>query len=275
MKFQSWPAFGKHLAESTPDHLAPIYLIIAPCSYERRKICDKIVSALHKRDPHLAPQHCDAAAVPLHEVVEQLNSRSLFGSSPVVICDGLDKLKKSGWEPLLAYAERPSPFSFLILSSSSAKNTSDLYLKGKKEVVVLDLSDEKSWDRKARLQRYIIEYAHREGKTLNPDAAEHLLDHIGLDLPNLEQEIIKLICYVGDRKVIALNDVGQICSIEKSVSTWQLSEMIVWERAPVAAPPGIDLSWLLPFYRTDPLPAPNWTSAGCHARHPYVSGRYG
>ncbi|MBS0650448.1 MAG: hypothetical protein JSR93_04740 [Verrucomicrobia bacterium] len=247
MKFQSWPAFGKHLNESAPNHLSPIYLIIAPCSYERKKICDMIMAALHKKDPSLAPQHCDAAAASLNEVVDQLNSRSLFGSAPVIICDGLEKLKKSGWEPLLSYAENPSTFSYLILGSSSAKNTADLYQKGKKDLVVLDLSDEKTWDRKARFQRYLIEYALKEGKTLSPDAAQHLLDHIGLDLPSLEQELVKLICYVGDRKAIALNDVEQVCAVEKTVSTWQLSEMIVWEAKPAAPPPNIDLSWLLPF----------------------------
>lgn len=247
MKFQSWSTFAKHLTESAPHHLSPIYLVIASCSYERRKVYDQILSALKKKDPHISSQFCDAQAVSLQEVVGQLNSRSLFGSSPVVVCDGLDQLKKSGWEPLLAYAERPSPFAFLILGSASARNTADLYLKGKKEVIVLDLSGEKPWERKTRLHHYLIEYAQKEGKTLAPDAAQYLLDHIGLELPNLEQEIIKLICYVGERRPISLSDVEKICAVEKSVGTWQLSEMIVWERAPALAPAGIDLSWLLPF----------------------------
>ncbi len=247
MKFQGWPAFAKHLSESTPDHLSPIYLVIAACSFERKKICDKIISALHKKDPQIIAQHCDAATDSLEGVVQQLNSRSLFGSSPVVVCDGLEKLKKSGWEPLLAYAGRPSPFAYLILGSASAKNTADLYQKGKKELVILDLSDEKAWDRKARLQRYLIEFAHREGKTLSPEAAQHLLEHVGLDLPNLEQELIKLLCYVGERNAIGIDDVLQICAVQKSFSTWQLSEMIVWENSAVAAPPAIDLPWLLPF----------------------------
>ncbi len=206
-----------------------------------------IIASLQKKDPHLTAQYCDAAAVHLSEVVNQLNSRSLFGSARIVVCDGLEKLKKSGWEPLLAYAESPSTFSHLILGSSSAKNTTDLYQKGKKELVVLDLSEEKPWDRKTRFQRYIIEYTLKEGKTLSLDAALHLLDHIGLDLPSLEQELTKLICYVGERKAIALSDVEQICATEKTVSTWQLSEMIVWEAKAVSPPLAIDLSWLLPF----------------------------
>lgn len=247
MKFQSWPAFGKHLKESTPDHLSPIYLIIAPCSYERRKICDKIVSCIKRQDPNVEPHHCDAAAVNFHEMIDQLNARSLFGSSTIVICDGLEKLKKSGWEPLLSYVQNPSLFSHLILGSASAKNTADLYQKGKKELVVLDLSDEKPWDRKARFHRYITEYALKEKKSLSPDAAAYLLEHIGLDLPCLEQELIKLICYVGERNVISMNDVTAICAVEKSLSTWQLSEMIIWEGKKVAPPLGIDLSWLLPF----------------------------
>ncbi len=247
LKFQSWPAFGKHLNESTPNHFSPIYLIIVPCSYERKKICDTIIGSLRKKDPHLTQQHCDASAISLSEVIDQLNSRSLFSSASVVVCDGLEKLKKSCWEPLLAYAESPSSFSYLILGFSSAKNTADLCRKGKKELVALDLSEEKPWEKKARFQRYIIEYAVKEGKSLSPDAALYLLDHVGLDLSSLEQEMAKLVCYAGEDKAIVLNDVEQICTIEKTVSTWQLSEMIVWEAKAAAPPLSIDLSWLLPF----------------------------
>jgi len=119
------------------------------------------------------------------------------------------------------------------------------------------MSGEKPWDRKARLERSLVLQAIGQGKALNSDAASYLLEHVGLDLAALEQEMLKLFCFVGERKQISLDDVCKICAAEKDINTWQLAEAIVWEMAPVKMEPLVDLSWLLPFNRATPLSAPN------------------
>lgn len=210
-------------------------------------IFEQILAALRVGKKDLTASFCDALTTPLPVVIEQLNSLSLFGSMPTIIFDGLDQLKKSGWDPLFTYVEKPSRFAHLLLGSSQARNTAELYKKGKKELIVLDLSEEKAWDRKTRFQRYLVDQGLRAGKKLSLEAALHLIEQVGLDLPRLEQELIKLLCFVGDRNVIELKDIQDICTVEKHLSTWQLSEMIVWEKNQVSSPPAIDLAWLFPF----------------------------
>jgi DNA polymerase-3 subunit delta len=250
VKYQNWVSFEKHLSEAAPAHLSPIYLAVSNCSFERKKIFALVLSAIQKKDPRAVPLSYEASGADLKALFSQLNSPSLFGGASIIVLDEIDKLKKEGWEALYAYIEHPSSFSFLILGASPVKNLTTLYQKGKKELVALDLSDEKPWDRKARLQRYLVQSAHRENKTLNSDAAAYLLEHIGLDLSRLDQELLKLICFVGEEKQIRLEEVKAVCSGEKEVNTWQLAEMLVWEAGSLDIGKSIELSglsWLLPF----------------------------
>ena len=59
------------------------------------------------------------------------------------------------------------------------------------------------------LEGWIRERAAQEGKQIQGDAANQLLRAVGNEMLPLEQEIIKLVCYVGDRATITAKDVAQ------------------------------------------------------------------
>lgn len=206
---------------------------------------DKLLSVLKQKHADSHASHFDATVVPIEAVLEELNTQSLFGGSNLVVLDRIDKTKDH--EKLIRYIEHPNPHACLILGASSLKPVSDLYQKGKKEVIVLDLSDEKPWDRRRRLAEWLIAEAKQAQKSLPSEAAAYLLDHIGLDMPGLHQELAKLICYVGDRGAITLNDTKAIASSLSQSTGWQLAEGVIWGRDTVGADKTADLSFLLMF----------------------------
>jgi DNA polymerase-3 subunit delta len=181
----------------------------------------------------------------LEEAIAELNTVSLFAEKQLLYLDGIDKLKKNGLAPLADYAAEPSPFAYLVLGASSSKSLDDLCAKGKKELIVCDLSNEKPWDRKDRLKRMLVDEATRAGKRFNSDAVEFLLESVGPNLPLLEQELIKLITYAGESKELTFQDVKALCEAQKSVTPWQLAESIVWKEN-ATLPDKIDLSLLMP-----------------------------
>lgn len=240
MKYQNVAAFEKHLQEAFPDHLSPIYMVVTSCDFERKKMFDKIASFLCNQT--LA---YDAAVTPIELVLEELNTQSLFGGSNLVVLDRVDKLKES--EKLEHYIIHPNRNAFLILGASSAKSVSGLYQKGKKEVVALDLSDEKPWDRKRRLNEWLIEEAKLSGKAFSSETSAYLFEHIGLDMPGLYQELVKLICYVGNRPAITIADARAICSSHSIATGWQLSEGVIWGNDCIGADKTSELSFILMF----------------------------
>lgn len=242
MKFSSIVAFDKHLKEAFPDHLAPIFLIVAPCDYERRKNIDKISFLLQKKDPHVRIVRLSGLESSLEHVKGELLTPSLWGGLTLVIYTEVDKVKNNA-----LLGEHFPPGVHLILGASGFKAVSELYQKGKKDVIALDLSDEKPWEKERRLQDWLIEQARLQQKTLNSDVVHYLMQHLGPDLATLDQELTKLICYVGDKPRIELEDAKAICGTRDLFTGWQLAEKIIWDRATALGEKLSDLGFLFPF----------------------------
>lgn len=245
MKYQNVAAFEKHLQGAFPSHLSSIYMVVASCDFERKKILDKTVAFLRSKDSSSLISTYDATVDSIESILETLNTKSLFGERNFVIFDRIDKLKNT--EQLVQYACRPNHDSFLVLGATALKPILDLYQKGKKEIVVLDLSEEKPWDHRRRLIEWLSNEVKLLGKVISSEVIAHLFEHIGLDMALLYQEVIKLACYVGDRPAIALSDAKSICATYSVATSWQLAEGVVWRQELLSSEKSSDLPFLLMF----------------------------
>ena len=246
MKYQNLSAFEKHLDQPAPAHLSRIFLLVVPCSYERKKIVETIARAIGKREGDLHLTTKEASPSSWEGTHEKLNTFSLFGGKEAIFLDGIDKLKKANLTEIALYSANPSPLAFLILGAASGKTLSEIYTKGKKEVIVCDLSDEKPWERKERLKRYLAQFAGASGKRIDSAALDCFLENVGLNLPALEQELFKVITYVGERPQVTAADVEALCVQNKSSTIWQMAESLVWKGSLPPETTPIDLSLLLP-----------------------------
>ena len=220
MKFQTVEAFEKHLKEAFPEHPSNIYLVASPHDFERKKWIEEIARFFLKKG------ECDVkAANDIQEVLIHLNTASLFGGIPVAT---LDRVEEHDLSKLSTYIAKPSPFSYLILGASSLKLLSDFYDQGKKEMVILDLSQEKSWQREKRIKKQFAAQVAREGKILSAANLDFLFRELPLEMGILEQELNKLISYVGDKKEISLEDIRAISCTGKAKEGWQIADEIVW-----------------------------------------------
>ena len=228
MKYHSSNAFYNHLKQSLPANIASVFLIVSPCSYERRKIGEKIVAFLSKVKERVEFQSDSFLQASLQTVLEDLNTFSITSSVKIHYLDNVEKLKKGDLSLLASYVESPSTSSYLILAAESSKGLSELYDKGKKEMIACDLSEEKPWELKARLKGFLEEKVASFSKQIQPEALEILLERVGLFLPNLEKEIDKLLCYIGERKGICVSDVKELIAEQKEVYLFHLLDHILW-----------------------------------------------
>jgi len=150
----------------------------------------------------------------------------LFSKERALFVFNFELMAKDGHESLEEYAKHPNEKNSLILLGESLPKTSSLYRAIETAGVVLNLADEKPWEKERLLQEWIQAFLYKEGKKMDPRAALALIQRSGLDYSLLEQELYKLICYVGDRDTIQLVDIELLAFPILQETAWKLGEAI-------------------------------------------------
>lgn len=197
-----------------------IFLIILPSDQERvdlfQKVIQKMACTVEKFTSDL---DC-------RELFDALLSPSLFGDETLCLLDECELLKKKEVDSISEFLENNSRFGMMLLGSRGKTPLSKIV---EKKGLLLDMSEEKPWEKEKRIAQLLSEIAKQEGKWLSSDAGALLIEKLGNDLTTLSQEIHKLICFVGDRKNIERTDIFRLSSTNSNDTPWQIAEQIIWE----------------------------------------------
>jgi DNA polymerase III subunit delta len=219
VKYQNLKSFQKHLASAAPHNLCRLYLVAIHDDFERAKALDQILSYLSTAPNRFSGAHCE-----LRDCLDAMQSLSLLGES-VVVLDEAEKLSKKELETLSQSLSAPAGYVLFGVRSKTASLAAIV----EKEGVILDLLEEKPWDKEKRLSEQLIDRAKNAGKRLAPEVGPLLLERLGIDPALLESEIDKLICYVGERPVIISDDILAISPASRTATLWQTAEDVIWE----------------------------------------------
>ena len=223
MKYQNLKSFEKHLASAHPNHFCRCYCVLLADDAGRGEI---LRSVAHTLSPAGPIQQMSGSQTPLKAVFEALQTPWLFGEEPLILLDECDKLNKEATTSLSTFLKQPLQVGFLLLG---ARGKTPLAKVAETLGVVLDLSEEKPWEKEKRLSESLVEQAKQAGKKLDPDVIPCLIERVGPESALLKQELDKLICYVGDRETMERSDLSHIAAMSRSSTIWQTAEGIIWE----------------------------------------------
>ena len=228
MKYTSLRAFEKHLEEAAPSHFSNLYLIIAKDSFARKEAADKLSHILlaDQKAPHFSLKVFQAEQHPMEAVLAELNSGSMFSEKSVLLVQNAEKYSKGVLEKLEPYFLNPSKKTYLVLCIAALTATTTFYKKAEKAGIVLDIPEEKPWEKEKTMQAWLGAQANASGKKMTPQACQALVKQSGTDQATLHQELEKLICYCGDRVEITAQDVAVLCTTVNMETVWQLGEAI-------------------------------------------------
>lgn len=240
MRYQNLKSFQKHLKSAAPHNLCRFYLVAMADDFERAQALNEVLLYFQTEPTRLS---CDKSA--LADCMNAMQSMSLFGESMVVI-DCVEKLSK---KEIQTFTDSLSAASGFVLIGSRSK-IAPLFALVEKEGVILDILDEKPWDKEKRLAESLVERASLAGKKLLSDAAHLLFERLTLDQALLESEIDKLICYVGDRPLITKEDIASVSALSQSSTLWSQAEEIVWEGSEIPPIDSTSFHGLIPALRS-------------------------
>ena len=203
MKHVRMESFEKQLEASLPNDPFPVYFIFIEDDSERRCIADSIAKKIGWEVLYLDNR----------ELLKKIHSLPLFSSRQILICDQVEEKKI------------PIVDDFILILT--AKVIPPCYEKMAQEALILDLLDEKPWDRKRRLQRLLVEHAKQSKKILSNDGANRLLSASHRNFCTLLQELDKIIIYSGNASSLTIEMIEAISFSDPLEHQWQLSENIV------------------------------------------------
>lgn len=216
MRYNNFKSFESHLAASAPHNLSRLYLVAAAEEFEQKKALNQIIFYLKDR---FVTRFVEADE---KQVREELSTHPLFGGEPVVLVENADK------KFLDSFAnDPPLSFGYFLIGTRAKPTHKNFEITG----VVLDLTEEKPWDREKRLVEMLHEKALSLGKELSPDAAAWMVEHLESNGELLMNELEKLLCFCASKKNIERADAEEICTKNRTRTLWALAEELVWEQS--------------------------------------------
>lgn len=224
MKISHLKALKQNLAESASH----IYLIISKDSFQRKQAQDLIVNHLLKEEKNkdLCLKVFTDENFDMNRILDEMQGLSFFTPKQIFVIQNAEKLTKPLMDKFNDFFMKPTPGIYLILLASSLAISTILYKKTEGCGVILDIPEEKPWEKERSLQAWVKEYLAANDKSASPQVCLSLIKWAGTDISTLHQELEKLICYAGDRKEITDHDITAICSSVNSETGWQLGEAI-------------------------------------------------
>jgi DNA polymerase III subunit delta len=227
VKYDNLKAFEKHLEGAASLHFSNIYLILGQDAFECREAAQKLLSfLLPDEDRSLCLTIIEGDQASAERVLTEMHSISFLSKQQVVWIQGADKLKKNVAETIENQLERIPRSHYLLLTAAALPKNGSFFKKCEKLGVVLDIADVKPWQKEKKLIDWVSARLLEERKTISHQACQHLVKYAGENQALLAQELDKLLCFIGERKEVTLQDVSLICTHLPSDTGWQLGEAI-------------------------------------------------
>ncbi len=182
-------------------------------------------------------QHEILAIASLDQLIHELTNISLFEEKKYLHLKDIQNYKKGQLETLLPYLQTLPPEITLVFSGSSMKSHQSFFNSLKERIRILDLSQEKPWDRKKRLSKWALELFIEKKLKITPNDLDSFLERCDFDLVLIQSEIEKLSCYAGEGKTIGKEDLDEVSYQSPHLKNWQLSESLIWGMPPYEPTP--------------------------------------
>jgi DNA polymerase-3 subunit delta len=157
------------------------------------------------------------------ELKRAFHTPPMASGKRLTILTNIDKLSDADRKALLLMLASPAETGMLIMISNPAsKARSGFYQK----LRALARSEELKKPKKYPLLRWIKEYVKQFQCSIDEDAAQVIVEHLGEDQVSLSGEIEKMVTYVGKKRRIAREDAFAVITSNMVNTVFDLTEAV-------------------------------------------------
>jgi DNA polymerase-3 subunit delta len=208
----------------------PVYLVFGSEPYLIRTATGALVEALSRvANAEVVP--IEAPGKSARETLAPLAMLSLFAPARIAVIRGFSHLL-SGEEAdvLLKELERitpPNAAVFLSTQEGAAESRVDKRVRGFKGMAKIGAVLEFGTQTPEALAEWLRAQAAQEGTKLTAEAAQLLLDRVGLDMDSLRSELDKALLYKLGRDTIDTQDIADLVGRTREEAVWEISEAVM------------------------------------------------
>ncbi|HEV8537348.1 MAG TPA: DNA polymerase III subunit delta [Bacteroidota bacterium] len=138
----------------------------------------------------------------------------------VVVVREFDKLANK--DSLIPYLDRPSPSTSLVLVAAKPDFRLKFYKSVKEKGVAVEFKQLYDSD----IPRWINKRVTRLGKSISVEACQLMQSYVGRSLREIQNEIDKLMIYVGERASIEVGDISALVGVSRQFNVFELQNAV-------------------------------------------------
>lgn len=198
----------KQIAEDIKNgQFKKLYLLYGSEAYLKKIYLSKLLEGLGAVEGDMNFSRFTGNNVRDEDIISTSETLPFFADRRIILIDGVNVFKEKH-ELLEEYLQRLPDYLTVIFSEAEADKRSKLY----KTIVKYGYAAEfASMDAKD-LAQYTARRLAAAGKKIRRDTCEEFLAGAGNDLNYINNELDKLIAYMGGREVVTVEDIEAVCS---------------------------------------------------------------
>lgn len=233
MKYTRLAGFEKHLQAAAPNNFSQLYAILAKDAGDRSLAVEKLTKYLLQGEPSGVLLKSFSAKDTKEELLlSELSTLTFLDPKKILHISDIHLLKKPVWEKVVPFFVKPLPGFILILSGHELKGEG--YKKVEKCGVVLELAEEKPWEKEKTLQEWLAAEVQTKGKKISSACLQAFVKAVSPDCSSLLKELEKVLCYMGERAEVTIADLQAVVEPVSQDNIWQLCEALLKRSVPSA-----------------------------------------
>lgn len=210
--------------------ISPVYLLAGqdPFLVEKRigQLLDRLLTAEERQTALWQPAAEDLPEIA--EIFDELRTLPFLASRRVVLIKEAGEFIKNNRNALETYLERPSPTGVLVLS---VIGKADSRTRLTKAIVRLGGLIEAATMKPSELPRFASGYCQEHfGKSIQPAAAQMLVQLTGDEAGRICSELEKLAIYTGGRKSITIEDITALVGQNRMFDAFEVIDALMTQK---------------------------------------------
>ncbi len=197
-----------------------VYAIVGAERFLQIEALKKIKETLAEKNSDIDYASFTSPKIDISRILDEVRAGSLFSNRRIITLDVPTKYfdTKAVKDVLSKYVEKPSKTSVLILISPAIKKNSILHKTIVKHAIRIDCEPLKPF----KLAGFIQRRAENMNIKFGSGALDFLIECVGASVGSAVSELEKLSIYLGDEKVIRIEDIENVLGYKGIGNVWNL-----------------------------------------------------